>query len=119
MAVGLAMALVAGVAQLLIIVAQQRHQARQYAAASREAGNLMESLMSRSWDDTTSKSASVELSEGIASQLPEGSVSVEVADEDQGVRRITLQIEWESGPERARESVRLVGWKFQAGEEGT
>lgn len=119
MAVGLAMALVAGVAQLLIIVAQQRHQARQYAVASREAGNLMESLMSRSWDDTTSESAPVELSEGIASQLPEGSVSVDVADEDQGVRRITLQIEWESGPERARESVRLVGWKFQAEEEGT
>ena len=111
MAVGLAMALVAGVAQLLVIVAQQRHQAGQYAVATREAGNLMESLISRSWDDTTTKSsASVELSEGSASQLPEGSVSVEVAEEDQGVRRITLQIEWESGPERARESVRLVGW---------
>ena len=51
-------------------------------------------------------------------QLPDASVSVEVAEEDQGVERITLQIEWESGAERARESVRLVGWKFLAEEEG-
>jgi hypothetical protein len=119
MAVGLAMALVVGVTQLLVVAAQQRRLAGQYAAATQEAGNLMENLVSRAWDDTTSEAlASVELSEGDNSQLPDANLSVEVAEEDDGVKRITLRIEWESGPERGRESVRLVGWRFPAEEDG-
>ncbi len=114
MAVGLAMALVVGVAQLLVMAAQQRRLAGQYTAATQEAGNLMERLVSRNWSDTTTEAlAAVQLSAGAGSQLPDARVSVEVAEEGEGARRITLQIQWESGAERAREQVRLVGWKYR------
>ena len=118
MAVGLAMALSVAAAQLLVLVAQQRRMARQYAAATREAGNLMENLLGRSWDDTTTEAlASTQFSDEGRAQLPEASLSVDVADEDERVKRITLQIGWESGAGRAVESVRLVGWRFLAGED--
>jgi Tfp pilus assembly protein PilV len=119
MAVAMAMALAVGIAQLLVVVAQQRRLARQYAVATREAGNLMEDLAARSWDDTTTKALkSLELSEAAANYLPEANLSVDVTQEEADIPRITVEIEWQIAPERAEESVRLVSWKFLAKEEG-
>ncbi|MHB8897271.1 MAG: type IV pilus modification PilV family protein [Thermoguttaceae bacterium] len=119
MAVGLSMALVVAAAQLLVMAAQQRRLARQYAAATLEAGNLMEEMISRTWDDSNSQSlAKIELPDHVRRDLPGASLSVDVADEDRQTRRITLRLQWQSGAERARESVRLVAWKFLSGEEG-
>ena len=119
MAVAMAMALAVGIAQLLVIVAHQRRLARQYAVATREAGNLMEDLAARSWGDTaTNALKSLELSEAAANYLPEANLSVDVTEEEADMKRITVEIEWQIAPERAEESVRLVGWKFLAKEEG-
>ncbi len=119
MAVALAMALVVGIAQLLVVVAQQRRLARQHAVATREVGNLMENLASRSWDDTTTKGLrSVELSETAGTYLPDANLSVDVTDEEAEIKRITVEIQWQIAPERASESVRLVGWRFLAKEDG-
>lgn len=118
MAVGLAMALVVGVTQLLLMVTQQRRLARQYTIATQEAGNLMEQVASQPWDKTTSKNlASLALPETCTTHLPDADLSVDVADEDNATRRITIALQWQSAPERAPDSVRLVGWKFLAQED--
>ncbi|NLS97033.1 MAG: hypothetical protein GXX96_33270 [Planctomycetaceae bacterium] len=118
MAVGLAMALAVGIAQLLVIVAQQRRLARQQEVATREAGNLMERVAARSWDDTTTAALeSTALSENASVWLPGGEVSVDVIEEEPDVKRMTVEIRWQSGSESRAESARLVGWKFRAQEE--
>ena len=119
MALALAMALVVAVAQLLTMVVQQRRWARQYAAAVRETGNLMEDLVSRSWADTTAeKLNAVAVSPECTGCLPDVSLAVEVVDEGEDVRRISLQIEWLRPSGNRGEPVRLVGWKFRNEEEG-
>ena len=114
MAVALAMALVVGIAQLLTMVAQQRRLARQYSVAVREAGNLLEDLVSRSWADTTAEQlASVDLSEACRRGLPDASLEVHVVPESDGARRIRIQIEWLRAGEHRGRPVCLVGWKFR------
>jgi len=120
MAVALALALVVGIAQLLTMVVQQRRLARQYSAAVREAGNLMEDFVSRSWADTTAERlASVALSEGCCRCLPEASVEVNVVAEGDDARRIAIQIEWLRAPGHRGRPVCLVGWKFRHEEDGS
>ena len=120
MALALAMALVVGIAQLLTMVAQQRRVARQYSVAVREAGNLMEEFVSRSWPDTTAERlASADLSEACRSCLPDAGLEVAVVPESDDARRISIQIEWlRAGPHRGR-PVSLVGWKFRHEEDGS
>lgn len=118
MAVGLAMALAVGIAQLLVIVAQQRRLTRQQEVAAREAGNLMERVAARSWDDTTTAALeSTVLSANASDCLPEAELSVEVAEEEADAKRMTVEIRWQSGSESRAESARLVGWKFRTREE--
>jgi len=114
MAVALAFALVVGIAQLLTMVSQQRRLARQYSVAVREAGNLMEEMVSRSWADTTAERlASVDLSEACRRCLPDASVDVKMTPESDDARRISVQIKWlRAGGPRGR-PVCLVGWKFR------
>ncbi len=118
MAVGLAMALIVGATQLLLMATQQRRLARQYTIAAQEAGNLMEHVVSRAWENTTpEKLASIALPDTCTTHLPGADLSVEVADEDNATKRITIAIQWQSAHERAPDSVRLVGWKLLAGED--
>jgi len=113
MAVGLAMLLAVGVTQLVVAVAQQRRLARQYAIATREAGNLLEHIAARPWESTTSEDlASVTLPEACVQHLPDASLSIEAMEEDSATRRITIVIRWQNTLETAPDSVRLVGWKF-------
>ncbi len=113
MAVALSLTLVVGIAQLLNMVAQQRRLARQYAVAVQEAGNLMEDVVSRSWDGTTAEQlASVTLSQACEACLPDAELTVDVADEGDDVRRIRVRIEWRCAAGR-REPVGLVGWKHR------
>jgi len=119
MALALAMALVVAVAQLLTMVIQQRRWSRQYAVAVRETGNLMEDLVSRSWAETTAeKLNSVDVSPEATRCLPDASLAVEVVDEAEDRRRISLQIQWLRPSGTRGEPVRLVGWKFRNEEDG-
>ena len=119
MAVALSLALVVSIAQLLTMVAQQRRLGHQHAVAVREAGNLMEDLVSRRWSDTTAgELASVDLSPACSRSLPDAGLAVDVEDEGDDVRRISVRIEWGRASGRRARSVRLVGWKFRNKEDG-
>ncbi len=119
MAVALSLALVVSIAQLLTMVAQERRRGHQHAVAVREAGNLMEHLVSRRWSDTTAEQlASVALSQACSRCLPDAGLAVDVLDEGDDVRRIGVRIEWGGVSGRRARSVRLVGWKFRNEEDG-
>jgi type II secretory pathway pseudopilin PulG len=119
MAIAMAMALVVGIAQLITLVTQQRRLARQSSVAMREAGNLMEDLVSRNWTETTAeKLASVELSDSARRCLPDAAVKVSVVSEDDDVRRIGIEIGWARTSEHRGRPVCLVGWKFRPEEDG-
>lgn len=114
MAMALSMALIVGVAELLTMVAQQRRLARQQAVAVQEVGNLMEELVSRRWDDTTAVGvASAELSPQCNRCLPNAELALDVVDESDDIRQITVQIDWSDASGGRGRSVRLVGWKFR------
>jgi hypothetical protein len=114
MAIALAVAVLAGVAQLLALVAQQRRLGEQRTVAVREASNLMEDYVSRAWDEITGeKLAKADVSEVCRRCLPEAQLHVEVSPEADDSRRISIQISWRATAGRPGEPVRLVGWKFR------
>lgn len=118
MAVGLAMALVVGVTQLLLMVTQQQRRAHQQIVAAQAVGNLMEQVVSRPWEDTTAeKLASIALPEASAKQLPDASLSIDVVDEDLATKRIVIVVEWHDSPGYTGDSTRLIGWKFLSEED--
>jgi hypothetical protein len=115
MAITLAMAGVAGLAQLLATVACDRRTARQHIVAVQEAGNLMEDLASRGWDEvSTEKLASAGLSEPCRRALPGATLRVDVSAEDQDSKRIHLRIGWRNASGEAAEE--LTAWKFHGQE---
>lgn len=117
LALALAVTLVVGVTQLLVLVAQQRRLAREQTVAQEEAGNLLETLMTRSWDDTTAQRlAAVELSPECRRWLAEAQLRVEVNDEAADVRRIALELAWRPFCGGRAAPLRLTGWKFRATE---
>ena len=117
MAIAVAVAVLAGVAQLLALVAQQRRLGEQRTVAVREASNLMEDFVSRAWDEITGeKLAKTEVSEVCRRCLPDAQLRVEVSPEEDDSRRISIQINWRVATGRPGEPVRLVGWKFREGE---
>lgn len=118
MALALAMALSVGVAQVLSVVAQQRRLARQHAAAVQEAGNLMEQIAARQWEQAVPGLSPASLSDAGRAWLPGAELKIEIADEDPGVRRIRIEITWHDPAGKPAAPVCLVGWKFRAEEEG-
>jgi hypothetical protein len=117
MALALSLAVIAAIAQLLVIVANQRRVARQQSAAAAEAGNLMERLIARPWEETTAERLrAIELSEECRRCLPDARLHLDVADEDDATRRVSLRIDW-SRPSSGGGSMRLVAWKHRI-EEG-
>lgn len=114
MALALVIAILAGLAQLLGMVAQQRRLARQQAVAMAEAGNLMEELASRSWSRIDAKQvASLGLSAECRRVLPDGQLHVDVVEEDQDTKRISVRIDWRGAAGRRSVPVRLVGWSYR------
>lgn len=117
MALALSLTLAVGVAQMLATVAQQRRSMKQVTAALGEAGNRMEELARRPWGETTPEHlASLGLSEEARQCLPGGKLHVEVADEDDDTRRISIRIDWRRPSGSRGEPVRLIAWKFRNGE---
>jgi hypothetical protein len=114
MAIAVSVTVLAGVAQLLALVAQQRRLGEQRAVAVREASNLMEDFVSRAWDEITGeKLAQTKVSEVCRRCLPDPQLRVEVSPEPDDSRRISIQINWRTAAGRPGEPVRLVGWKFR------
>ena len=113
-AIAIAAAVLAGVAQLMALASHQRRISERRAMAVREAGNLMENLMSRPWAEVTSeKLAAIELSDECSENLPDARLQVEVSSEgdDDQVKRIDVQIDWRNTANQRGEPVRLVAWR--------
>lgn len=111
----IAVAVLAAVTQLLALASQQRRVAAQRAAAVREAGNLMEDLMSRPWADVTAeKLAAATLSESCQRSLPGGQLRVDVAAESESAaaKRIGIRIDWLNPAGQRGAPVRLTAWRY-------
>ncbi len=114
-AVILAGAIIACVAQLLTFSAQQTRARTQRLTAVREAANLMEQLMARSWDDLTADHiAETRLSENCHSALPGSNLDVVLTD-DEGAKRVHLTITWQHASGNREAPVQLVAWKYPRG----
>ena len=107
-------AVLVGVAQLLALAASQRRNAQQRGLATREAGNLMEDLMTRPWSDLTPDSlAQIQLSEQCHQLLLDAELRIEVRPEDDmdQIRRIDIRIDWATAADRRTAPVQLVAWR--------
>ncbi|MGI6415395.1 MAG: hypothetical protein ACOX1P_06965 [Thermoguttaceae bacterium] len=118
MALALAMALSVGVAQILTVVANQRRLARQRAAAVLEAGNLMEQIAARPWEQAAPGQSPVSLSRVCRQWLPGAELKVEITGEEPDARRIRIEITWHDPSGQPAAPVCLAGWKFPAKEDG-
>jgi len=115
-------AVLVGVTQLLAMVASQRRSAQLRSLAAREAGNLMEDLMTRPWSDLTPDTlAKVQLSEPCLQRLPDAELQIEVSAEDDTdqVRRVDIRIDWANAADQRCDPVRLVAWRFHDEEAGS
>jgi hypothetical protein len=107
----------AGVAQLVGVVAHQRRVGQQKSVAQREAGNLMEDLMSRPWSELVPETTSnIGLSEECERCLPDAKLQVEITAEDEETKRIQIQVDWLNAAQQRGEPVSLVAWRFRNGE---
>ena len=107
-------AVLVGVAQLLAMVASQRRSAQQRSLATREAGNLMEDVMTRRWSDLTPDAlAEIQLSDQCRQGLPDAELHIDVSPEDDTdqIRRIDIRIDWTTAADRRSAPVQLVAWR--------
>ena len=115
-------AVLVGVAQLLAMAASQRRNAQQRSLAAREAGNLMEDLMTRPWSDLTPDSlAEIQLSDPCLQRLPDAELRIEVGAENDSdeVRRVDVRIDWANAADQRCDPIRLVAWRFHDEEAGS
>jgi len=116
MGIALTLAVMAGVAQLVTLVALQRRTTEQRSLAALEAGNVMEQWMARPWAEVTpEQAANAALSEVCRRDLPEArlQVAVEPEGDADAVRRIRVQIDWLDNARHRGEPVRLVAWRHR------
>lgn len=108
-------------AQAVTTTYTQHKAARLQAVAQMEAGNLLEQLLSRSWESLSSEKESWEdlAAATLAETMPRGHARV-IVDFEEGelpAKRITVVIETSESPGRPRTLLaQLVAWKYQAGE---
>jgi hypothetical protein len=76
----------------------------------------MEDLMSRPWTDVTPEQvADTEPSEWCRQTLPDARfrVNVNSEGEEDEVKRISIEIDWQNASGARGESVRLVAWRYR------
>jgi Tfp pilus assembly protein PilV len=107
-------AMVGGV-QIMSLASRQCRMVEDRRLACLEAGNIMEQIMARPWEEITPGDVSAfELSEACRQTLPDARLRVEIEAEatDPGARRITIEIDWQANALRRGEPVRLVAWRY-------
>jgi Tfp pilus assembly protein PilV len=112
-ATGVAVVMLAGVAQLMHQAMRQYQRAANRNLVALEAANLMEDLMSRDWGELSPDAPpEVELSAACRQANRDARLNVEIAgEENDAVRRLTVIIDWQG--ERRAEPYRLVAWRYQ------
>jgi hypothetical protein len=97
-------------------MADQRRAIHHHRLAVQEANNVMERLCSRSWEELTPENVrALPLDPEVQQALPGAKLTVEISpsgDEPAG-KRISVVLQWSTGPERPDGSVRLVAWKYR------
>lgn len=118
MAIVLATAAIVGTAQILAVVSHQHRDLDRRSMATREAGNLMEEIAAKPWNEVTQDSlASLALSDECQSILREPRLMIEVAEEaERDGKQISVEIDWFSSQEQRVEPLRLVAWRYPTGE---
>ena len=109
----LASAILVTVVQVLALSAQQSRSQHQRLTASHEAGNLMEQLMARSWEQLTPEAvASIELSEMCQTTLRDAQLAIAVTPGSDGAKQLKIEIGWRHASGNQEAPVHLVAWKY-------
>jgi len=107
-------AMVGGV-QIMSLANRQCKAVECRRVAGLEAGNIMEQIMTRPWEDIAPGQESIcELSEACRQTLPDAKlrIAVEAEAADPGVRHITVEIDWQANAIHRGGPVRLVAWRY-------
>jgi hypothetical protein len=102
--------------QLMTLATRQGTVMENHRLAALEAGNLMEQIMCRPWDQMTSEGlSSLPLSEACRQALPAARlhVAVDADGSDPEVQRITVQLDWSVTSEQRNKPVQLVAWRYR------
>lgn len=134
----LAAAILTSIVHVLAFSAQQSRAWHQRLTATREAGDLMEQLMARSWEQLTPDTAArLTLSENGQAALPNAWLEIEIVSGDTtisdttsrdaaisdatagaGPKRLRIEIVWGPAAGNQAAPVRLVAWKYPQQEIG-
>ena len=107
-------AMVSGV-KIMALANRQCRMVENRRLAGLEAGNILEQVMARPWDEIVPGEASTfALSDASRQTLPDAKLRVVVEAEaaDADARRITVEVDWQVTALRRREPVRLVAWRY-------
>jgi len=118
MAIVMATAVMVGAAQILAVISHQRRDIDRRSTAIREAGNLLEEIAARSWEDLTEEELSaLALSDECNAVLREPRLKISVAPESEGAgKHISVEIDWLTGQDQRAMPLRLAAWRYPTGE---
>ena len=81
--------------------------------ATRLAGNLMERIMARPWDELESERLQQLIAPDELAGLPEADVRIDVIPVEQPVsREIRVSVTWTHPRGQTRQPVQLVAWRY-------
>lgn len=116
-ALGVLLVTVGLVAKTLIAVAHQQRTVQQRRLAMLEAGNVMERIMARKFDDLLpGDAATSEQSDSLAERLPGATLRVTITAHDDpplAAKQIVVEISWDDANHRAPAPLRLTAWKYR------
>jgi prepilin-type N-terminal cleavage/methylation domain-containing protein len=102
--------------QLMFVAHRQGRTVDAQRVAWLEAGNLMEHVMARPWEDMhPDVLSSLALSDACRQALPDAILRVDALpdDTDPTALQITIEIQWRADASRPAVPVRLVAWRYR------
>ena len=103
-------------ARMVWTIARQREAILDRQTALCEAGNVMERIFARPWDQLSDEALqSVRPSDDFQRALPGGKLSIELTSlaEDPAAKRILVKLSWMHEPDQPDRSVQLVALRYQ------
>ena len=105
-----------GIAQLMYQVARQYRVVEGRNLVALEAANIMEDLMSRSWEEIAADEVPVvELSPACLQAAPDAELKIDIQQgpDEAEARRITVTIQWLTHVGQPTDPIQLVAWKYR------
>jgi len=103
-------------AQMVWGIARQREAILDRQIALAEAGNVMERLFARSWQELTEEAVEEErLSDDFEGAFSGGKLSIEIGTlpEDLAAKRIVVKVSWVHEPDQPDRTVQLVALRYR------